>query len=264
MTLGVISILYGALLAFGQHDLKRLVAYTSISHMGFALLGIFAWNALALQGVIIILLAHGISTGALFILVGILDLRLHTRSLEQMGGLWARWPLLSGFWLFFALATLGLPGLANFVGEFLVLLGTYRVSPAFAMLGALGFIAAIIYSLWMVQRVVYGPLTREAPGRDLTPRENAMLLASAAISVWIGAYPQTVLNTSGPAMAKLLRSTGAVNTPGPRNPSAPVLSLLRSTSPPESVGSEQWASPQNCSLLTAHCSLPPGGDHASR
>ena len=110
------------------------------------------------------MLAHGISTGALFILVGIINQRVNTRSMEQMGGLWARWPRMGGFWLFFALATLGLPGLANFVGEFLVLLGVYRVSPVFAVLGALGFIVSIIYSLWMVQRVFYGPPTEKASG----------------------------------------------------------------------------------------------------
>ena len=122
MTLGVIGILYGAMLAFAQNDMKRLVAYTSVSHLGFVLLGIYAWNTLALQGAVIQMLAHGLSTGALFILVGALQERLHTRDMRQMGGLWASAPRIGAIGLFFAIASLGLPGLGNFVGEFLVLL----------------------------------------------------------------------------------------------------------------------------------------------
>ena len=128
MTLGVIGILYGAMLAFAQDDMKRLVAYTSISHLGFVLLGIYAGNALALQGAIVQMLAHGLSTGALFILVGALQERLHTRDMLQLGGLWSTAPRIGAIGLFFAIASLGLPGLGNFVGEFLVLLGTYRVA----------------------------------------------------------------------------------------------------------------------------------------
>ena len=122
MTLGVIGILYGAMLAFAQDDMKRLVAYTSISHLGFVLLGIYAGNALALQGAIVQMLAHGLSTGALFILVGALQERLHTRDMRQLGGLWSTAPRIGAIGLFFAIASLGLPGLGNFVGEFLVLL----------------------------------------------------------------------------------------------------------------------------------------------
>ncbi len=131
MTLAVIGILYGAhRWPSRQTDLKRLVAYTSVSHMGFVLLGIFAWNELALQGALLIIIAHGISTGALFILVGALNDRIHTRDLDRMGGCGRRCPGLGGVWLFFALASLGLPGLGEFVGEFLVLLGTYPCQPA--------------------------------------------------------------------------------------------------------------------------------------
>src|SRR6185437_5930263 len=122
MGLGVIGILYGAFLSFGQTDLKRLVAYTSVSHMGFVLLGIFAGNPLALQGAVVTMICHGISTGALFVLAGALQERIHSRQLQQMGGLWAAMPRLGGSALFFTLASLGLPGLGDFVGEFLVLL----------------------------------------------------------------------------------------------------------------------------------------------
>ena len=121
MTLGVIGILYGAMLAFAQDDMKRLVAYTSVSHLGFVLLGIYAGTTLALQGAVIQMLAHGLSTGALFILVGALQERLHTRDMRQIGGLWSSAPRIGAIGLFFAIASLGLPGLGNFVGEFLVL-----------------------------------------------------------------------------------------------------------------------------------------------
>jgi NADH-quinone oxidoreductase subunit M len=120
LTLAAIGILYGAIMAFAQTDLKRLVAYTSVSHLGFVLLGIFAWNPLALQGALMTMICHGLSTGALFILVGALQERMHTREIGEMGGLWSTAPRLSGAALFFVLASLGLPGLGDFVGEFLV------------------------------------------------------------------------------------------------------------------------------------------------
>ena len=138
MAIAVIGILYGALLAFAQTDIKRLVAYTSVSHMGFVLLGIFAWNEVALQGAVIQMLCHGVGTGALFILCGALQERIDTRDTQRMGGLWDASPRMGAIWIFFALAALGLPGMGNFVGEFLVLLGTYRVSVPMTVLAATG------------------------------------------------------------------------------------------------------------------------------
>lgn len=208
MTLGVIGILYGALLAFAQTDLKRLVAYTSISHMGFVLIGIFAWNTLALQGVLIIMLAHGISTGALFILVGMINRRLGTRDMAAMGGLWSVWPRLGGAGLFLAMATLGLPALGNFIGEFLVLLGTFRVSPVFAILAALGFIVSLVYALWMFQRVFTGPPPADVAQTDLTSREWIMLVTAILVTLWIGVYPQTFIDTATPAIRTLMQRTG--------------------------------------------------------
>ena len=207
MTLAVVGIIYGALVAFGQTDLKRLVAYTSISHMGFVLLGIYAWNDLALLGAIIIMLIHGVTTGALFILVGSVDERMHTRSLHRLSGLWSSTPRIGGTMLFFCVASLGLPGLGNFIGEFLVLLGVYRVSPLFAILASLGFIFALIYSLWIVQRVFYGPPQGELPVSDLSPRETAMMSACIAITVWLGLYPQAALNVVTPALNGLQQGT---------------------------------------------------------
>jgi NADH-quinone oxidoreductase subunit M len=203
MALGVAGILYGALLAFGQTDLKRLVAYTSVSHLGFVLLGIFAWNDLALQGALMTMLCHGISTGALFVLAGALQYRLHTREMDRMGGLWSTAPRLSGAALFFALASLGLPGLGDFVGEFLVLLGTYRRSILLAALAAVGVLFATFYALRMVQRAFLGPNSHNWRIADLVPREGLAMALMIATLLWLGLYPRPVLDTFQPAMARL-------------------------------------------------------------
>jgi NADH-quinone oxidoreductase subunit M len=205
MALGIVGIIYGAVVAFGQTDLKRLVAYTSISHMGFVILGVFAWNQLALQGALMVMLAHGISTGALFILVGDLQDRIHTRDLNRMGGLWAVLPRVGGSAMFFAMASIGLPGLANFVGEFLVLLGVYQVSVPLAVLATLGFIISTVYALWMIQRVFWGPNRAGWQLRPSTPRELAIMAALIVIMVWWGLFPQPVLDTARPALEALQR-----------------------------------------------------------
>jgi NADH-quinone oxidoreductase subunit M len=207
MGLGVISILYGAKLAFAQRDVKRLVAYTSISHMGFVLLGIFAWNLWALQGVVMQLICHGLSTGALFIIAGALQDRLHTRDMEQMGGLWRQAPRLAGVGLFFALATLGLPGLGNFVGELLILVGAYAVNRVWAAMAVFGLVAAAVYSLWLVQRVFHGEARVERRLGDLTHRETAVMVGLIVGLVWLGLRPQAVLDTARPALEVLQRSS---------------------------------------------------------
>jgi len=207
MILGVIGILYGAVLAFAQTDVKRLVAYTSISHMGFVLLGIFSWNHLALQGAVMVMLAHGITTAALFILVGDLQDRMHTRDMDRMGGLWAIMPRMGGTGMLFAVATLGLPGLGNFIGEFLVLLGVYRANVAIAVLATLGFIASTVYALWMMQRVFLGSNRLGWQLPDSTPRERGIMAAMIAVIVWLGLYPQTVLTSASPALQALQQYT---------------------------------------------------------
>jgi NADH-quinone oxidoreductase subunit M len=206
LTLAVIGIVYGAVMAFSQTDLKRLVAYTSVSHLGFVLLGIFSWNPLALQGAIMTMICHGLSTGGLFILVGGLQERIHTRDLEIMGGLWAVAPRLSGTALFFSLASLGLPGLGDFVGEFLVLLGAYKISVTITVVASLGVLASTFYALRMVQRAFQGPNTRGWQLADLTPREGLMMAAMMVGLLWLGFYPQLVLNTFSPAMDNLQRN----------------------------------------------------------
>jgi NADH-quinone oxidoreductase subunit M len=203
MVLAVIGIIYGAVLAFGQTDLKRLVAYTSVSHMGFVLLGVFAWNQLALQGAVIEILAHGISTGALFVIVGALSERIHTRDLRQMGGLWTTVPRMGAAALLFALASLGLPGLGNFVAEFLVLLGAFRVNVWLTSLATLGLIAATVYALWMIQVAFHGPRKADWKIPDLTGREMTMMAAMAVVIVILGLYPQPVVNTASQALGNL-------------------------------------------------------------
>jgi len=206
LTLAVIGILYGALLAFGQTDFKRLVAYTSVSHMGFVLLGVFSWNSLALEGAVMTMVAHGLSTGALFFLAGALQERMHTRDLNRMGGLWDTMPRFGGAALFFALASIGLPGMGDFVGEFLILVGSFREHAGFAIVGAFGVLAATIYGLRLVQSAFHGTNIHHWRLPDLTPREGAMAVLFMAGLLWLGLYPQTVLHAFEPAMQHLLRT----------------------------------------------------------
>ncbi len=207
MVLGIIGIIYAAIVAFAQNDLKRLVAYTSVSHMGFVLLGVFAWNELALQGAIIIIVSHGLSTGALFILVGDIYERLHTRDMDKLGGLFDIAPRFGGFGIVFAMASLGLPGLANFVGEILVLVGVYQVSVPIAALATLGFIAATVYSLWMIQRTFFGKNVNKWKMADASPREISIMTALVLALLWIGLFPNTILNTSKNAIKRLQKIT---------------------------------------------------------
>jgi NADH-quinone oxidoreductase subunit M len=201
--LGALGIIYGAVLAFAQTDLKRLVAYTSVSHMGFVMLGVFSWNMWALQGAVMQMICHGIATGALFILVGALQERIHTRDLRRMGGFWSQAPRMGGVAMVFAMASLGLPGLGNFIGEFLVLVGVYQVSVPATVAASLGLVAATIYSLWIIQRVFHGADTPHIKVRDLSPRESAVMAALIVAIVWLGLYPQPVLNTAQPVLDHL-------------------------------------------------------------
>jgi len=201
MWLGVVGVVYGAVVAFSQTDIKRLVAYTSISHMGFVVIGVFAATDQALIGVVVQMIAHGLSAGALFILCGEIHERLGTRDLRQMGGLWSRLPNLPPLLLFFALATLGLPGLGNFVGEFLILSGTFIVAPWVAIVASSGLVLAVVYSLILVQRALHG----RVPGgvadvqlslADLSRRELTMLLSLVVMLIGLGLYPQPVIDAA--------------------------------------------------------------------
>jgi NADH-quinone oxidoreductase subunit M len=206
MILGVIGILYGAKLAFAQVDLKRLVAYTSVSHMGFVILGVFSFNELAYQGVVMQMLAHGISTGALFIMVGQLSERLHTRDLRKMGGLWEQAPVMGTMGLIFSMASLGLPGLGNFIAELLVLLGAFKSSILMSCLASLGLIAATIYSLRILQKVFYGNKNINWNMNDLSIRERIVSASLVIVIVVLGLFPKPVFNTAKPAILKTLEA----------------------------------------------------------
>lgn len=205
MVLGVIGILYGALLAFAQTDLKRLIAYSSVSHMGFVLLGIFAWNQLALRGVVLEMLCHGLSIAGLFLLAGILEERLHTRNLRRMGGLWAVVPRMGAVMMIFALASIGLPGLGNFVGEFLILLGSFQADVALTAAATAGLVGAVIYALWIIQSIFHGPTDRALSLPDLKLRELGVMALLVLALLWLGLYPQPVLSTAGTALDGLQR-----------------------------------------------------------
>ena len=210
VVLGVIGILYGALMAFAQTDLKRFIAYTSVSHLGFVLVGIFAWNQLALQGVVIEMLCHGLSIGGLFLLAGMLEERLHTRDLQRMGGLWTVVPRMGAVMMIFALASVGLPGLGNFVGEFLILLGSFQANVALTIAATAGLVGAVIYALWMIQLIFHGPTDRAASLPDLRLREAGVMALLVLALLWMGLYPRPVLSTAGTALDGLQRAAQGV------------------------------------------------------
>jgi NADH-quinone oxidoreductase subunit M len=209
MALGLAGIVYGALLAFAQSDFKRLVAYSSVSHMGFILLGLYAWNSLALQGAVMQMVAHGVSTAALFMLAGALQQRLHTRDMTRMGGLWHQAPRMGACAMFFAVASLGLPGLGNFVAEILVLLGLFAVQPWLAAIAALGLITAAIYALWMVQQAFQGTPDEQRRMEDFGVREMATMAAMMLALLWLGLYPQPVLDLAQPVLDSLQGLSGS-------------------------------------------------------
>lgn len=215
MTLAVISILYCAKVAFAQTDMKRLIAYTSVSHMGFVLLGVYAWNVYGLQGAVMTMLAHGLSSAALFMVAGGLQHRLHTRDMTLMGGLWIKVPYMSAIALFFSIAALGMPGLGNFIGEFLALLGAFQSNHILTVLAALGLVLASVYSLWLIQLAFHGPYTDHAGGvkviEDLHRNEWLCYAAMVVGLVWMGMYPQTFLRLSDPVLTFMVESVGSLS-----------------------------------------------------
>lgn len=223
MLLGVAGILYGAKLAFAQTDLKRLVAYTSVSHMGFVILGVFSFNELAYQGVVIQMVAHGISTGALFILVGQLYERIHTRDINRMGGLWEKAPVMGAIGLIFSMASLGLPGLGNFVAELLILIGVFKANVLMSCLASLGLIAATIYSLRIVQKVFLGKKNTDWTMNDLTIREKAVSASLVIAILWLGLFPKPVLDTAKPAILKTLNKQKEISYESPGSNSEKIL-----------------------------------------
>ncbi len=192
-TLAIVGIFYAAWIAYAQMDAKRLIAYSSISHVGLMVLGLCAWNQTAVEGSILQMFNHGITTGALFIMVGMIQHRAHTRDLDSLSGLWAKAPILSAFFLFFALSSLGLPGLNNFVGEILILIGAFQVNPWWGILGMAGVVFAAAYTLRLVKETLWGPPDDSPQWQDLTPREYLVLVPLAVLVLWVGVYPAPFL-----------------------------------------------------------------------
>ncbi|HZW36447.1 MAG: NADH-quinone oxidoreductase subunit M [Deltaproteobacteria bacterium] len=193
--LAVIGIIYGALVAMVQKDMKKLVAYSSVSHLGFVMLGLFAFNLQGIEGGILQMINHGVSTGALFLIVGIIYERRHTRLISEFGGLSKVVPLYAAVFMIVTLSSVGLPGMNGFVGEFLIMLGAFKTSRVLTVFAASGVILAAVYMLWMFQRVMFGKVTNEKNLHlpDLNAREVAYMLPLLVMIFWIGVYPQTFL-----------------------------------------------------------------------
>ena len=205
VTLGVIGIIYGAIVATMQKDLKRLVAYSSVAHLGFIVLGTFALTTQGLQGGLIQMVNHGISTGALFLLVGMIYERRHTRAIAELRGLQKPAPVMAAVFTVVMLSSIGLPGLNGFVGEFLVLIGTFVSRRWWAVVAATGVILAALYLLWAYQRVFHGePDEANADFKEMTWREGAVLAPLLALIVFLGVYPKPVLDRMEPSVDRLL------------------------------------------------------------
>ncbi len=212
--LAVIGIIYGALVSWVQPDLKKLVAFSSVSHLGFVMLGIFALNIESLQGSLIQMVNHGLSTGALFLLVGMIYERRHTRMIADFGGLAKQMPVYATLFGIITLSSIGLPGLNGFVGEFLILIGAFKTKPIFAVFAATGVILSAVYMLTMFQRVHFGPLDKEENKK--IPDANGIEIASLASIIlfcfWIGIYPSTFLNKTEASVGKLIGDVKAKQT----------------------------------------------------
>ena len=209
--LAIIGILYGGTVAFAQKDAKKLVAYSSVAHLGFVMLGIFAFNVEGLSGAVIQMVNHGVSTGALFLLVGMIYERRHTRELDAFGGIWKIMPVYAGLTLVVTLSSMGLPGLNGFVGEFTILIGTYGSkvlgSPWFAGFATLGVIVAAIYLLKMFEKIFLGPLSNEENRKlkDLNLREIFTVAPLIVLIFWIGIYPKPFFDLINPAVENLVQ-----------------------------------------------------------
>lgn len=213
ITLGMIGVFYGAFLAFAQTDIKRLLAYTSVSHMGFVVLAIYAGTLVSLQGLMVQMLAHGLSSAALFIMAGQIYERLHTRDMTVMGGMWGQFRYLAPFMMFFCAALLGIPGTGNFIGEILILMGSFQAYPIISVLLTVSFVWAGLYALILIHKTLFGDNTTPhlyalyqtksatvKPLRDLGRRELSLLGVLVVGLIWLGLYPQPVLDKSKQAM----------------------------------------------------------------
>lgn len=206
--LAIIGILYGAIVSIRQEDVKSLVAFSSVSHLGFVMLGLFALNLQGVEGGILQMINHGISTGALFLIVGMIYERRHTRLIVDFGGVSKKMPVFAAFFMIVALSSIGLPGTNGFVGEFTILLGTFKSNVAYAVFGAAGIIFAAVYMLWMYQRVMFGKITKPENEvlKDINWREKVVLIPLILAIFWIGIYPKPFFDRMEPSVKSLIEN----------------------------------------------------------
>ena len=204
--LSIVAIIYTSLVALVQEDMKKLIAYSSIAHMGFVTIGAFVMNMQAVQGSLFLMLSHGVVSAALFLCVGVVYDRMHTREIAAYGGLVHRMPRYAFTFLFFTLASVGLPGLSGFVGEFLVLIGTFKANTWVAFLATTGIILGAAYALWLYRKIIFGELTKDSLKGilDMNRREIAIFLPLILITLWMGVYPSSFLDPMAPAVDKLI------------------------------------------------------------
>ena len=240
--LAIVGIIYGALVSLVQPNLKKLVAYSSVSHLGFVVLGIFALHNISLQGAVYQMLAHGISTGALFLLVGMLYDRRHTFEITQFGGLATPMPQLAAFFLFIALASAGLPMLNGFVGEFLILLGTYALHAGWASWAAIGVILSACYLLWAYQRVFFGEVAVEKNKTlaDVSMREKGILLAMAVVTLWMGIGSAFITRRTAASVQNVLEQMGTQSPQEAAMPRSPAPRNADSAGNANSTGNVDW------------------------
>jgi NADH-quinone oxidoreductase subunit M len=206
VTLSIVAIIYGSMVCLVQRDMKRLIAFSSVSHMGFVMLGMFALNMQGIQGSIIQMVNHGLSTGALFLIVGLIYDRIHSRMIADMGGLSSVMPIYATLFAITMLSSIGLPGLNGFIGEFLILVGTFKVNWIWALFAVSGIVLGAAYMLWMFQRTMFGTVNHEKVQGlpDLSLREAMTLIPLVIMFFWIGLYPAPFLKAMEPSVQKVV------------------------------------------------------------
>ena len=211
--LSVIAVIYTSLVALAQEDMKKLIAYSSVAHMGFVTIGIFALNVQGVEGAIVLMLSHGVVSAALFLCVGVVYDRVHSRLISRYGGLVHRMPVYAAVFMLFTMAAVAVPGTSGFVGEFLSLLGGFLANPWVAAFAATGMVLSVAYMLWLYRRVVFGKLEKEDLKNllDLSPREIAVFAPLAVLVVWMGVYPDSFLDVIHVSVANLLQKYDVVN-----------------------------------------------------
>jgi NADH-quinone oxidoreductase subunit M len=217
VALSIIGIVYGAMVTLVQKDMKRLIAYSSVSHLGFVMLGVFSLNMAGVQGGILQMINHGISTGALFLLVGMIYERRHTRMISEYGGIAKQMPVYATYFLVMALSSMGLPLLNGFIGEFTILQGAFAVSFWWAFFAATGIVLGAAYLLWLYQRVFFGEITNPANATlpDLTVREQLTVVPLVVLALWIGLYPKPMFDVLRIPSEKIVAAVGGRTTPAP-------------------------------------------------